>query len=217
MEQLWFVGFLECADECSPSLMTACNLAGPSTSCLLLPAFSLSRRLFIQQPGHCYWSISKRIILLIIQVIKWKVKQAPALSFEFPDTRMFLLHKTPYFLILQHLTFLQPLKEGFSSSRCGLFVRNGIFLLFNQRCIQESLHVEDISPAFFHSSLCHEGEKPKADAQEIPNRCQHHPQAENYPLKYQQVLPEKHGFFFFPHYLRGLWKQRQVRSHLLVR
>lgn len=58
------------------------------------------------------------------------MKQAPALSFEFPDTRMFLLHKTPYYLILQHLTFLQPSKEGFSSSRCGLFVRNGIFFFF---------------------------------------------------------------------------------------
>lgn len=158
--------------------MTA--LAAPSTSCLLLPAFSPSRRLFIQQPGHCYWSISKKIILLIIQIIKWKVKQASAPSFELPNnTRMFLLHKNPYFLILQHLTSLQPLKEGFGSSRCGLFVRNGIFFLFNLRYMFNNHCMLKTFLLPFSTTVCvTRGKKPKAAAQEIPSRHQHYPQAD---------------------------------------
>lgn len=49
--------------------------------------------------GHCYWSIStKDYAANYLEVINWKVKLAPSLSFELPGTtRMFPLHKEHIF------------------------------------------------------------------------------------------------------------------------
>lgn len=80
---LWLVASFEWADECSPSLMTARNLAAPSTRCSSLPAFPPPGGCLSDNQGHCYWRISKKIILLIIQrslIGRWSKPQLSALS-----------------------------------------------------------------------------------------------------------------------------------------
>lgn len=135
---LWLVASFEWADECSPSLMTARNLAAPSTRCSSLPAFPPPGGCLSDNQGHCYWRISKKIILLIIQrslIGRWSKPQLSALSSPILQ-ECSCYTKSVGFFLLQHLISLQPLKEGFGSSRCALFVRNGSFLPFSQGYVQ---------------------------------------------------------------------------------